>query len=169
MMMFKSIILILLLFVGCLPTHKNKNYLYAIELFLEFDNVISPEEYAKTIYFYKDEENLWRNKTGSLVNINIPYKNNFFSYSNSFMNNNRGNEKGINSRYISKYKNGIQINEYYELDNIIIDSISYPKSIYIIFLNRMRVVNKTELYSSDGILIKESKKDFLQQIRRVID
>jgi len=169
MMMFKKIIiLILLFFIGC-QSSKNNNYLDAIELFLDFDSIISPEEYAKTIYFYKDEEDLWRNKTDSLVNINIPYKNNFFSYSNSFMNNNRGNEKGINSRYISKYKNGIQINEYYELDNIIIDSISYPKSIYIIFLNRMRVVNKTELYSSDGILIKESKKDFLQQIRRVID
>ena len=167
-MLKKIIILGLLFFIGC-QSSKNENYLNGKEFFLNFDNVLSSEEYAKTIYFYKDKKGLWRNNEDALVNVNIPYKDDFFSFSNFFLNKNKGNEKGTNSRYISKYKNGVQINEYYELDNIVVDSISYSNPIYIIFLNQNRVVYKSELYSSEGILIKGSNKDFLQQIRRVID
>ena len=106
-MLKKIIILGLLFFIGC-QSIKNENYLNGKEFFLNFDNVLSSEEYAKTIYFYKDKKGLWRNNEDALVNVNIPYKDDFFSFSNFFLNKNKGNEKGTNSRYISKYKNGVQ-------------------------------------------------------------
>jgi len=164
----KFIILGLLIFNGC-QSIKNENYLTAKDLFENFENILSPEEYAKTIYFYKDLRGLWRNQKDSLVTIKIPYKGDYFSFSNSFLSQNTGNDKGTLSRYISKYEKGVQIIGYYELDRCIVNSITYTTPIYIIFLNESRKVYKTELYSSEGILIKESGENFLQQIRRVMD
>ncbi|MDG2371628.1 MAG: hypothetical protein P8L83_03350 [Flavobacteriaceae bacterium] len=166
--MKKFIILGLLTFNGC-QSIKNENYLIAKELFENFDNILSPEEYANTIYFYKDLRGLWRNQKDSLVNIYIPYKDNYFSFSNSFLNQNTENEKGTFSRYISKYERGVQIIGYYEIDRCIVNSITYTNPIYVIFLNEKRDVYKCELYSSEGDLIKTSKENFLQQIRRVVN
>ena len=166
--MKKFIILGLLIFNSC-QSIKNENYLTAKEMFENFDNILSSEEYAKTIYFYKDLRGLWRNQKDSLVTINIPYKGNYFSFSNSFLNQNTGNDKGTVSRYISKYERGVQIIGYYELERCIVNSITYTNPIYIIFLNEKRDIYKCELYSSEGVLIKESKENFLQQIRRVVN
>ena len=166
--MFKFFFLVILFFVAC-QSPVDKNFLKGKDLFLNFDNVLSPEEYGKTIYFYKDKNGLWRNKKDSLVTINIPYSNNFFSFSNSFINQNSGNEIGTNSRYISKYKKGIQTIEYHQLDKLVLNTVSYSNPIYIIFLDQKRKVFKAELYSIKGDLLKESGRNFLQQIRRVKD
>ena len=166
--MFKNFFLVILIFLGCQPL-VNKNFLKGKDLFLNFNNVLSPDEYAKTIYFYKDKNGLWRNRKDSLVTINIPYSNDFFSFSNSFINQNSGNEIGTNSRYISKYEKGIQTIEYHQLDKLVLNAVSYSNSIYIIFLDQKRKVFKAELYSIKGDLLKESNRDFLQQIRRVKD
>ena len=167
-MLKKIIPLSLLFFIGC-QSSKNENYTNAKKLFQNFDKVINPDEYAKTIYFYKDQKGLWRDKKDSLVTIYIPYKENYFSFSNSFLNLNTGNEKGTISRYISKYDSGVQIIGFYELDKLKFNTISYSKCIYVIFLNESREVYKSELYSSGGSLIKESTENFLQQIRRFSD
>ena len=56
-MLKKIIPLSLLFFIGC-QSSKNENYTNAKKLFQNFDQVINPEEYAKTIYFYKDQKGL---------------------------------------------------------------------------------------------------------------
>ena len=166
--MKKIIIICFYLFIGC-QSIKNEDFLKAKELFENFDKIITPEEYAQTIYFFKDQDGLWRNKKDSLVTTYIPYKRNFFSFSNSFLNQNKQNNKGTLSRYISKYDMGIQTTGFYELENLTFKTMPYSKSIYIIFLNKERKVLKVELYSSKGDLIKESTQNFLQEIRRVRD
>ena len=108
---------IILFFVGC--QSNNLNYRVANELFENFDTILSPEEYAKTIYFYKDNMGEWRDLKDSLVNINIPYKGDYFTFSKSFLNENPENSDGTLSDYISKYEDGIQSISYYKLDKII--------------------------------------------------
>ena len=166
--MKKIIILGVVLFIGCY-FNKNENYYIAKKSFESFDNLLSPQEYSNTIHFYMDNKGFWRSKNDSLVNIKIPYRGDFFSFSNSFKNQNPGNETGTLSRYISVYENGVQTEIYYELDKVVINSTLYLNPIYIIFLNYDRLVIKSELYSSKGSLIKESDKNFLQQIRRVLE
>ena len=167
MLKIKSIFIVLF-FASC-GQKLDKSFIEGNQLFKNFENLLSPEDYAKTIYFYKDQNGLWRDKNDSLVNVNIPYKNDYFTFSNSFINQNEGNDKGTNSRYISTYEDGVLVNEYYELDNLILDSTPQSKSIFIVFLNKNRVVFKCQLFSAEGDLLKASNKNFLQQIRRVRD
>tara|TARA_B100001059_G_scaffold44237_1_gene36525 strand:- start:688 stop:1179 length:492 start_codon:yes stop_codon:yes gene_type:complete len=158
---------IILFFVGC--QSNNLNYRVANELFENFDTILSPEEYAKTIYFYKDNMGEWRDLKDSLVNINIPYKGDYFTFSKSFLNENPENSDGTLSDYISKYENGIQSISYYKLDKIIYKKIEYSEPLYIILMDSERNVYKAELYSISGDLIKEAKTNFLKQIRRAPD
>ncbi|MBN09091.1 MAG: hypothetical protein CMC79_01780 [Flavobacteriaceae bacterium] len=158
-MSLRNLFLVLIIcFLNC-ENKINESFYLAKELFNNFESILSSEEYSKTIYFYKDSNSLWRDKQDSLVSIKIPYKEHFFNFSESFLKNNNENSSTSLSRYISEYKQGIKVKEFYELDLVLINTIEYKKSIYIVDFNIKGEIIKAEFYDSKGKLIFQSNKE----------
>ena len=148
-----------LIFFGCETSHY-PDFDVAQKMFQDFDAILSPQDYAQTYYYHMSQDSLWMDKNNKPATIDIPYQNHFFGFSQDFLSTQQGGT-GVNTRLIKRYNSGRVSHRIYELEKLQFEGKTLIHPIYILTFGNSKKVEQARLFSSDGILLKESIKNFL--------
>lgn len=138
------------------------DYKKAKTLFDNFDTVITPQEYARTYYYHRNQENLWLDENNQPVTLDVPYRDHFVPFGTVFVKTQSGG-LGINSRYIIRYIEGRNTLRMYHFPELRFENSRQENLIYLVYLDSTQAVTKAKLYSNQGLVLKEDQSDFISE------
>lgn len=150
---------LIFLVYGC-QNQPDSDFASAQYLLEHFETILTPKEYAKTYYYHVSQDSLWMDENNKPATIDIPYRNHFFGFGPNYAASQQGGT-GVNSKLIKRYKAGRLYQRIYELEKLKFENKPRNNPIYVLWINPTQKVEKARLYSAEGVVLKESKADFL--------
>lgn len=129
-------------------------------LYSNFDQLLSPKDYAATAQYKKNEAGLWEKPDGSLVTIDIPFKSHFLRFGSRYKATHTPLE-GVYSDHVLRYEKGVVTRQFYRLTSFPFQGTQYESSYYIVYFSPQGVFEKAALYDAQGNLILETNYNFL--------
>lgn len=136
------------------------DYSDAKTLFDNFDTVITPQDFAKTYYYHRNQENLWLDENNQPATLDVPYHDHFVPFGALFVKTQNGGT-GVLSRYITRYVEGRNTLRMFHFPELQIENKKQENLIYLVYLDSTQTVAKATLFSNEGVVLKESNSDFI--------
>jgi hypothetical protein len=150
---------LMFLFLGC--NSVSDEFRNIQKQFQNFDEILSPLDFAATSSFRINDLGQWVTPTGDLVTLDIPYRDHFFTFGTRYAEQHPNGAAGVWSRYIIRYQEGVIRQRVYELEKLRFLEKQYDKAYYLIHFDATGQFVFAEFLDATGRQIHTENFNFL--------